>query len=129
MERSCAFSVLPVGRSSGEEVKLLRILCIALTAPGLVLIATVGKRKVNYREIALWLILYILGKFLYGVVMQQCTPYISSQMTLFIALVLLAVILIPAAKPMKIVGGLCRGQKGDNYNPPLQASQCIRSLR
>ncbi|MCC8042242.1 MAG: hypothetical protein LIO69_01730 [Oscillospiraceae bacterium] len=96
----------------GEEVKLLRILCIALTAPGLVLIATVGKRKVNYREIALWLILYILGKFLYGVVMQQCTPYISSQMTLFIALVLLAVILIPAAKPMKIVGDCAEGRKG-----------------
>ncbi len=96
----------------GEELRVLRVVCIFLTAIGLVLIASAGKKKVNYKEIALPLILYIIGRFLYGIVMQFGADYISSTMTLFFALLVLVVILFPSAKPTTLFETCKEGKKG-----------------
>lgn len=89
-----------------------KLIFIALTAIGLVLIAQSGKKTVDYKRIAPALIFYILTKFSYGFIMKAAEPYISSTMTLFLALILLTIILIPLAKPWLIPKESPEGVKG-----------------
>lgn len=96
----------------GEQMSVLKLLCIVLTSAGLVMIAVAGKKQVDYKAIALPLVLYILGRFMYGIVMQAGAAYISSTMTLFFALLVLTVILIPSAKPTRLVSDCAEGFKG-----------------
>ena len=96
----------------GETISALKILCITLTAAGLVLIAKEGKKQVNYKKIALPLVLYLSSRLIYGFVMKAGENYISSTMTLFWALVLLAVLMLPAAKPHKMPKESPEGIKG-----------------
>lgn len=68
------------------------------------LIAKSGKEeKINYRKLALPLVLYLASKYGYGLVIKSFSPYISSSMQLLPALVIVAVVLIPKAKPLKII--------------------------
>lgn len=88
----------------GEPLNVLKILFIVITVIGLVLIAKSGKEeKINYRKLALPLILYLASKYSYGLVIKIFSPYISSSMQLLPALVIVAVVLIPKAKPLKII--------------------------
>lgn len=96
----------------GQGISVPKIICIIITAAGLVMIARSGRKAVNYRKIALPLTVYILARFGYGFVMKAAEGYISSTMTLFFALILLAVILIPSAKPLSIAAGSPEGKKG-----------------
>ncbi|MGN0688011.1 MAG: hypothetical protein ACI4KA_07905 [Oscillospiraceae bacterium] len=80
---------------------------IAFSAAGLFMIASSGKKKINYKKIALPLIFYLLSKYGYGLVVnlfcgegESC--WISPTLALFIALVLLSVILAPKVKPIKL---------------------------
>ncbi len=80
---------------------------IALTAAGLFMIAKSGGVKINYRAIILPLVGYLGVKFGYGLVVSlfcgdNC--YISPTLSLFLALVLCAVVLAPKVHPVK----LCR---------------------
>lgn len=96
----------------GDGLSLLKLLCIAVTAAGLVMIAKSGKNKVNYKKIALPLVLYLAAKFGYGFIMKAAEGYISSTLTLFFALIILAAVTFPAAKPHRIAAESPEGAKG-----------------
>lgn len=96
----------------GQDIKALKILCIIITAAGLFLIAREGRKQVDYKRIALPLVLYLSSRFIYGFTMKAAEPYISSTMTLLFALVVLAVIMLPAAKPLTIPKESPEGLKG-----------------
>lgn len=87
----------------GTQAKIICFVFIALTAAGLVLIAQQGRKdNINYKKIIIPLAVYLAAKFGYGFVIKTFTPYISSTMQLFWALVVMAVILFPKAKPKEI---------------------------
>lgn len=87
----------------GASPSILRFLFIAVTVAGLVLIAQSGRKEsINYKKIILPLIVYLGVKYGYGLVIKAFTPYISSTMQLFWALIILTIILIPSAKPVEI---------------------------
>jgi len=88
----------------GADLRALKILCIALTVAGLVFIAKSGREgKIQYRKIALPLVLYLGAKYGYGLVIKAFTPYISPTMQLLPALVLIAVIMLFRIKPSEII--------------------------
>ena len=90
----------------------MKIFCIILTAAGLVLIAKESKKQVNYKKIAIPLVLYLSSRLIYGFVMRSAEGYISSTMTLFWALVILALLMLPSAKPHKMPKESPEGLKG-----------------
>lgn len=96
----------------GEGLNPLKLLCIAVTAVGLAMIAKSGKQAVNYKKIALPLILYLAARFGYGFVMQVAEGYISSTLTLLFALIILALVMLPSAKPLSIAQNSPEGMKG-----------------
>lgn len=80
---------------------------IALSAAGLFMIARSGGKKIDYRRIILPLVGYLLAKLGYGLIVSfVCSfggvPYISPTLSLFFALVLLAVALAPKVHPIKL---------------------------
>lgn len=79
-----------------------KIIFIAVTVAGLFMIAQAGKKEIHYKKIVAPLIIYLAAKYGYGLVITAAEPYISSTMTLYFALILLALILIPFAHPLKI---------------------------
>jgi hypothetical protein len=87
----------------GASPLVLKFVFIFITALGLVFIAQSGRKEnINYRKIVVPLIVYLTAKFGYGFVIKAFTPYISSTMQLFGALIVMAVILLPKAKPAEI---------------------------
>lgn len=95
-----------------QSISILKILCIIITAAGLIMIARSGRKKVNYLKIIIPLIIYIAAKFGYGFIMKAAENYISSTLTLFFALIVLALVLIPTAKPLTIASDSPEGRKG-----------------
>ena len=88
----------------GADMRVLKMFCIAATVVGLVFIARSGKEgKIEYRKIAVPLILYLAAKYGYGLVIKAFTPYISPTMQLLPALVLIAIIMLFTIKPSEIV--------------------------
>lgn len=87
----------------GAELRVMKLVCISAVVFGLVLIAKFGKaHQIEYRTIILPLILYLTAKFGYGLIIRSFTPYISAAMQLFPALVIVALIMLPRAKPKDI---------------------------
>lgn len=88
----------------GAALSAAKLLCITAAVAGLAFIARSGSResKVQYRKIILPLVLYLVSKFGYGLVIKSFSPYISSTMQLFPALVIVALIMLPKAKPKEI---------------------------
>lgn len=85
-----------------QDFSWLRLGFIAVTVVGLVLIAQSGRKKIRYGKIVLPLIVYLVAKYGYGFVIAAAEPYISSTMCLYFALILLALILLPMAHPVRI---------------------------
>ena len=80
----------------GADLKAMKLVFITATAIGLIFIAKSAKEKrVNYSEIIIPLILYLASKFGYGLIIKIFSPYISSTMQLFPAMVLISLILLP----------------------------------
>lgn len=96
----------------GEQLKAMKLVFIGITAVGLVLVAVAGRKKVNYKKIAIPLVLYLLQSYGYGFIITGAEQYVSSTMTLFCALILLALGLIPLAKPWSIAKRSPEGKKG-----------------
>lgn len=87
----------------GAALSALKLLCISAVTLGLVFIARSGREnKIQYRKIAIPLILYIASKYGYGLIIKSFTPYISPTMQLFPALAIVALITLPKAKPKEI---------------------------
>lgn len=88
----------------GAEMRILKILCIALTVTGLVFIAKSGKEsKTDYKKIVIPLILYLAAKYGYGLIIKAFTPYIAPTVQLLPALVLIAVLMLFFIKPAEIL--------------------------
>lgn len=96
----------------GEQIRALKVILIAVTAVGLVLVAVAGRKKVNYKKIAIPLVLYLLQSYGYGFIITGAEQYVSSTMTLYFALIVLALVLIPLAKPWAIAKHSPEGIKG-----------------
>lgn len=82
---------------------------IAVTSTGLFLIARSGNGKIPYKKILLPLAGYLLSKFGYGMTVKFTQDSISPTLSLFCALVILAVILSPKAHPVKLIREKTRG--------------------
>lgn len=103
------FADLIMGAKQFEPIKLL---LIALSAAGLVIIAADGRQKVNYRTILIPLILYISQSFFYGFAVKISEGHISSSIALWAGLIILAAVMIPSAKPLSIAKKSPEGTKG-----------------
>lgn len=82
---------------------------IAVTSAGLFLIARSGNGKIPYKKILLPLAGYLLSKFGYGMTVKFTQDSISPTLSLFCALVILAVILAPKTHPIKLIREKTRG--------------------
>lgn len=88
----------------GADLRVLKIICIAVTVTGLVFIAKSGRDgKIEYRKIAVPLVLYLAAKYGYGLVIKAFTPYISPTVQLLPALVIIAIIMLFRIKPSEIM--------------------------
>ena len=95
-----------------QTISIVKLLFIALTMAGLVMIAVSGREKVNYKKIAVPMLLYLAARFIYGFVMNAAEGIISSTMTLLFALIVLALVMLPSAKPWAVAKTSPEGMKG-----------------
>ncbi len=79
----------------GSELNIIKLICIFATAAGLVFIARSSKGGVNYKQIILPLMLYLVSKYGYGLVIRSFSPYASSTMQLLPAMVIISLIMLP----------------------------------
>lgn len=79
----------------GYELNIIKLICIFATAAGLVFIARSSKGGVNYKQIILPLVLYLVSKYGYGLVIRSFSPYASSTMQLLPAMVIISLIMLP----------------------------------
>ena len=78
-----------------SELNIIKLICIFATAAGLVFIARSSKGGVNYKQIILPLVLYLVSKYGYGLVIRSFSPYASSTMQLLPAMVIISLIMLP----------------------------------
>lgn len=81
---------------------LVKFCFIAVTTAGLFLIARSGNEKINYAKIIFPLAAYLLSKFGYGLIVNLSQNYISPSLSLFFALIILAIVLAPKVRPVKL---------------------------
>lgn len=80
----------------GYELNIIKLICIFATAAGLVFIAKSSKcGSVNYKQIILPLVLYLVSKYGYGLIIRSFSPYASSTMQLLPAMVIISLIMLP----------------------------------
>lgn len=78
----------------GSELNIIKLICIFATAAGLVFIARSSKGGVNYKQIILPLMLYLVSKYGYGLIIRSFSPYASSTMQLLPAMVIISLIML-----------------------------------
>ena len=87
----------------GADLRITKLACISATVIGLVFIAkSAGEGKVQYRKILLPLVLYLASKYGYGLLIKSFSPYISSTLQLLPALIIISLLLLPKASPVKL---------------------------
>ena len=79
----------------GSELSIIKLICIFATAAGLVFIARSSNGGVNYKQIILPLVLYLVSKYGYGLIIRSFSPYASSTMQLLPAMVIISLIMLP----------------------------------
>lgn len=79
----------------GSELNIIKLICIFATAAGLVFIARSSKGGVNYKQIILPLVLYLVSKYGYGLIIRSFSPYASSTMQLLPTMVIISLIMLP----------------------------------
>lgn len=79
----------------GSELNIFKLICIFATAAGLVFVARSSKGGVNYKQIILPLVLYLVSKYGYGLIIRSFSPYASSTMQLLPAMVIISLIMLP----------------------------------
>lgn len=97
---------LLLGNAALGLVTVWKFCFIAVTAAGLFMIAKAGGKKIDYLKILLPLAGYLLCKFGYGLIVTFTKQSVSPTLSLFFALVILAVGLAPFVHPVR----LCREQ-------------------
>ena len=87
----------------GADLRITKLACISATVIGLVFIAKSAEEgKVQYRKILLPLVLYLASKYGYGLIIKSFSPYISSTLQLLPALIIISLLLLPKASPVKL---------------------------
>ncbi len=81
---------------------IIKIIAIIVTAVGLFMIAKSENEHINYKKIIIPLFFYLLAKYGYGMIITASAEYISSYLALLFGLILLAIVLIPFAKPITL---------------------------
>lgn len=81
---------------------IVKIIAIIITAVGLFMIAKSENGHINYKRIIIPLFFYLLAKYGYGMIITASKQYVSSYLALLFGLILLALVLIPFAKPVKL---------------------------
>lgn len=79
----------------GSELNIIKLICIFATAAGLIFIARSSKGGVNYKQIILSLVLYLVSKYGYGLIIRSFSPYASSTMQLLPAMMIISLIMLP----------------------------------
>ena len=79
----------------GSELSINKLICIFATAAGLIFIARSSKGGVNYKQIILPLVLYLVSKYGYGLIIRSFSPYASSTIQLLPAMVIISLIMLP----------------------------------
>lgn len=79
----------------GSELSINKLICIFATAAGLVFVARSSNGGVNYKQIILPLVLYLVSKYGYGLIIRSFSPYASSTMQLLPAMVIISLIMLP----------------------------------
>lgn len=79
----------------GSELNIIKLICIFATAAGLVFIARSSNGGVNYKQIILPLVLYLVSKYGYGLIIRSFSPYASSTMQLLPAMMIISLIMLP----------------------------------
>lgn len=80
----------------GEQIRVLKLLCLGFTAAGLVMIVHSDKKeKVNYKRIIIPLQLYMAAKYGYGLIIRSFSSHASSMMLLLPSLVIVSLITLP----------------------------------
>lgn len=80
----------------GSELSINKLICIFATAAGLVFVARSSKGGgVNYKQIILPLVLYLVSKYGYGLVIKSFSSYVSSTMQLLPAMVIISLMMLP----------------------------------
>lgn len=79
----------------GSELNIIKLICIFATAAGVVFIARSSNGGVNYKQIILPLVLYLVSKYGYGLIIRSFSPYASSTMQLLPAMVIILLIMLP----------------------------------
>lgn len=79
----------------GSELSIIKLICIFATAAGLVFIARSSKGGINYKQIILPLMLYLVSKYGYGLIIRSFSPYASSTMQLLPAMMIISLIMLP----------------------------------
>lgn len=97
---------LLLGNAPLGLVTVWKFCFIAVTAAGLFMIAKAGGKKIDYLKILLPLAGYLLCKFGYGLIVTFTKQSVSPTLSLFFALVILAVGLAPFVHPVR----LCKEQ-------------------
>lgn len=88
----------------GADLRVMKILCITVTVVGLVFIARSGREgKIEYRRIAVPLVLYLAAKYGYGLVIKAFTQYVSPTVQLLPALIIIAIIMLFKIKPSEML--------------------------
>lgn len=87
----------------GFELNIIKLICIFATAAGLVFIARSSKGGVNYKQIILPLVLYLVSKYGYVLVIRSFSPYASSTMQLLPAMVIISLIMLPRVHIRKLI--------------------------
>ncbi len=87
----------------GAELAAMKLLCIAATVTGLALIVKSGREnKIEYRKIAVPLVLYLTAKYSYGLIIKTFTPYVSPTMQFMPALMLVSLVMLTKIRPHEI---------------------------
>lgn len=79
----------------GSELNIIKLICIFATAAGLIFIARSSNGGVNYKQIILPLVLYLVSKYGYGLIIRSFSPYASSTMQLLPAMMIISLIMLP----------------------------------
>ena len=79
----------------GSELNIIKLICIFATAAGLIFIARSSNGGVNYKQIILSLVLYLVSKYGYGLIIRSFSPYASSTMQLLPAMMIISLIMLP----------------------------------
>lgn len=86
----------------GTPLSFLGILFIIVTIGGLMLVARADRTEIDYRKIWYWLVFYIAAKFGYGLIMRMTADILPNNMTLFFALILLALVSFLQIRPKEM---------------------------